>query len=135
MRGSSWWHSSPFCVIVQPQAKVDKISSCRHGNCEGSHNKEDCPDHCETGRCLHDTLVRGCAGCKSKKTFAPDLKELQRLLGKNSASRAMQTGAHREEACKDALCDERWSQAVLAEDEGKLAAGSRRRATRASCFC
>ena len=67
----------------------------------------------------------------SKKTFAPDLKALQCLLGKNHAPRATRTGARREEARKLASCNERWNQAALAKDEGKLAAGSGRRATRA----
>jgi hypothetical protein len=129
-------------VGLPPAAQVDKTSPCRHGDFQGCYIKEDHPGHCKTGGYLHD-LECGGVGCK--KTFAPDLKEVKRL-GKNNASRptsdkpvyccvniAGRTGVYREEVCKHALCNECWSQAMLADDEGKsAAAGTKRRATRSN---
>jgi hypothetical protein len=122
-----------------PLAQVDKSSPCHHGDFQGSYKKEDHPGHCKTGGYLHE-LECGGVGCK--KTFAPDLKEVQRL-GKNYAARPTgdkpvyccvnisgRTGIYREKVCKHALCNECWSQAMLADDEGKTTAGTRRRATR-----
>jgi hypothetical protein len=127
---------------VTPPAQVDNTSPCRHGDYQGSYIKEDHPGHCKTGGYLHKIE---CAGVDCKKTFAPDLKEVKRL-GINNASRptsdkpvyccvniAGRTGVYREEVCKHALCNECWSRAMLADDEGKTAAaGTKRRATRSN---
>jgi hypothetical protein len=107
---------------VPAPAQVDKTSPCRHGDYQGSYIKEDHPGHCKPGGYLHDV---GCAGVDCKKTFASDLKEVKRL-GKNNASRptsdkpvyccvniAGRTGVYREEVCKQALCNECWSQAII----------------------
>ena len=125
---------------IPPPAPVDNSSPCRHEDYQGSYIKEDHPGHCKARGYLH---ALECSGVGCKKTFAADMKEVERL-GKNMASRptgdkpvyccvniAGRTGVYREEVCRHALCNECWSKAMLAGDDGKTGAGvGRRRATR-----
>ena len=120
--------------------QVDRSKPCCHGNYQQGYIKEDHPGHAKFGGYLHDL---GCSGEGCEKTFAPDLKEVKRL-GQEKASRPTgdkpvyccmnisgRTAVYRVEVCRHALCNECWSQAMLANEEGRKAAGgSGRRASR-----
>ena len=120
--------------------QVDRSKPCCHGSYEGGYIKEDHPGHAKFGGYLHGL---GCSGEGCEKTFAPDLKEVKRL-GQEKASRPTgdkpvyccinisgRTAVYRKEVCRHALCNECWSKAMLANEEGRKASGgSGRRATR-----